>query len=56
MESNNAPVSAAGDKVLDRALRFSRFLRRLLDFESDLADRAEFDRPWDATRLRARLD
>ena len=50
--------AAAGDNVLDplsRAAHFSRYVRRLIGSESDLAARAEFDRRWDATRMRERL-
>ncbi len=71
MEWNNAPAPAADDGALAplsplsslsplsplaRASQFSRYVRRLLAAESDLADSAEFDRRWDASRMRARLE
>jgi glutamate-ammonia-ligase adenylyltransferase len=58
MQADNAPPYAAGDRLhemVERASHFSRYARGLLAAESDLARRAEFARPWDATRMRERL-
>ncbi len=56
MESNNAPPSAGGDKVLETASRFSRYVSRLLTAEPDLASRAEFQSAPASNGMRARLD
>jgi glutamate-ammonia-ligase adenylyltransferase len=59
MQWNDSPAAAAGCGVpvsLARASHFSRYVRRLLVAESDLADSAEFARAWDAERMRARLE
>src|SRR5687768_8988823 len=57
MESDNAPaVTAASTPAdLDRASRYSRYVRRLIAADSDLPRRVEFDRAWDAGRMRDRL-
>ena len=58
MESSNAPAVAAAGTVPDvvsRASRFSRYVRRLLTAEPDLATRVDFTAPYDATRMRARF-
>ena len=58
MQPDHAPATAAGDPVLDivaRASHFSRYVRRLLAADSDLAGRAKFDSPWSAMRVRERM-
>ena len=58
MTPNNASTAATGDNaaaILQRTAHFSRYVRRLLTAESDLAKRVEFARPWDAMRMRGRL-
>src|SRR5436190_12133063 len=58
MESINAPPTFAGDTVsepLASASRFSRYVRRLLAAEPDLATRAKFDASYGVGRMRERL-
>jgi glutamate-ammonia-ligase adenylyltransferase len=65
MQSDNAPATAASTSsplstsppldIVDRASRYSRYVQRLITAESDLPQRVEFDRPWDAARMRERL-
>jgi len=42
--------------MLEHASRLSRYVRGLLAADSDLVARAEFDRKWDARRMRDRLN
>ena len=63
MESDNGPAGAAAlppivppiADILDRASRYSRYVRNLISADSDLPRRVEFDRVWDAARMRTRL-
>ena len=55
MVSNNAPVPSAGDNVLDRASRLSRYVSRLLAAEPELPARVDFARAWTGTAMRQRL-
>ncbi|HUP93365.1 MAG TPA: bifunctional [glutamate--ammonia ligase]-adenylyl-L-tyrosine phosphorylase/[glutamate--ammonia-ligase] adenylyltransferase, partial [Burkholderiales bacterium] len=55
MKPNNVPAARAADKVLVTASRYSRYVRGLLAAQPDLAQRTQFNRAWDATRMRARL-
>ena len=59
MHSDNAPAATAAHKspgILERACRYSRYVRRLITADSDLPRRAEFERAWDFARMRERLD
>jgi glutamate-ammonia-ligase adenylyltransferase len=55
MKPNSAPASAGREWVLERALRFSRYVRLVLTADPDLARHAELDAPYTADRMRARL-
>ena len=58
MQSDNPPaaaLSASAPAIVDRASGYSRYVRGLIAADPDLARRTEFDRPWDAVRMRARL-
>lgn len=58
MDLNSAPDADPAHRppdLLARAARFSRYVRLLLAADSDLAGSGEFDTPWDAPRMRARL-
>ena len=55
MELNNAPDAAGGHIALAAARAFSRYVRRLLDAQPDLADRVDFASPFSASRMRERL-
>src|SRR5688572_21574212 len=56
MESNNAPAQAAGDTVLANACNYSRYARRILEAEPQLATRVAIEVPAGASAMRARLD
>jgi glutamate-ammonia-ligase adenylyltransferase len=55
MKPNGAPASAGRERVLERALQFSRYVRLVLTADPDLARHAELDAPCSADRMRARL-
>jgi glutamate-ammonia-ligase adenylyltransferase len=55
MELNNAPDAAGGHIALAAARAFSRYVRRLLDAETDLEHRVGFASPFSASRMRERL-
>src|SRR3954465_1683827 len=58
MQAHNAAPALNAERradILERACRYSRYIRRLVTAESDLGQRAKFGRPWNAGLMSARL-
>ena len=56
MELNNAPAGAAADPALEAACRFSRYARRLLEAEPQIASHVNVGQPFTAEDMRATLE
>src|SRR5512146_2879735 len=55
MESNNAPGGIGADPAVEAACRFSRYARRMLDAEPQLASDSGTGRPFTAEEMAALL-